>query len=252
MLDFTLKTYSHLLNNLKDSKYTFQRFSDFIVNPQNRAIVVRHDIDLKKRQALVFARLENNLNVRATYFFRTVRSIYDPEIIKQVAGLGHEIGYHYEDVSRARGDLDKAMKMFQNHLSKLRTLYPVKTICMHGKSLSRYDNKKLWAKYNYRDFEIIGEPYFDIDFNDVLYLTDTAQRWNGSDISVRDHVRSGFNFSFRTTFDIINHLDKLPDKIMLTVHPDRWTDNPLEWVRIKSVVILKNLIKKNILKKRKH
>jgi hypothetical protein len=122
---------------------------------------------------------------------------------------------------------------------------------MHGNSLSRYDNRKLWDHYNYREYGIIGEPYFDLDFNKVLYLTDTAQRWDGSNISVRDHVKTGFKYSFRTTFDIINQIEKLPDKIMITVHPDRWTDNLFEWYRIQSVVALKNLIKKNILKRRK-
>ena len=40
----------------------------------------------------------------------------------------------------------------------------------------------LWEKYDYRDFGIIGEPYFDINFEEVLYLTDTGQKmgWGSS------------------------------------------------------------------------
>ena len=46
-----------------------------------------------------------------------------------------------------------------------------------------------------RDFGIIAEPCFDIDFNDVFYLTDTGRRWDGSDVSVRDKVAvKGQNF----------------------------------------------------------
>ena len=45
---------------------------------------------------------------------------------------------------------------------------PIETICMHGSPLSRYDNRKIWEKYNYRDYGIIGEPYFDVDFRKVL------------------------------------------------------------------------------------
>ena len=59
---------------------------------------------------------------------------------------------------------------------------------MHGSPLSKWDNRDLWKRYDYRDFGIIAEPYFDVDFNEVLYLTDTGRRWNNSKASVRDKV----------------------------------------------------------------
>ncbi len=60
---------------------------------------------------------------------------------------------------------------------------------MYGSPLSKYDNKLLWKYYNYKDFGIIGEPYFDVDFSKVLYLTDTGRRWNGDRVSIRDKVQ---------------------------------------------------------------
>jgi hypothetical protein len=41
------------------------------------------------------------------------------------------------------------------------------------------------AKKSYRDFGIIAEPYFDLNFDKVYYLTDTGRRWDGK-FSVRD------------------------------------------------------------------
>jgi len=38
------------------------------------------------------------------------------------------------------------------------------------------------------DYGIIAEPYFDMDFKEVLYLTDTGRRWDGDRVSVRDKV----------------------------------------------------------------
>jgi len=61
---------------------------------------------------------------------------------------------------------------------------------MHGSPLSKWDNRDLWKRYNYRDFGIIGEPYFDVNFDKVLYLTDTGRRWDGEGVSVRDKVTS--------------------------------------------------------------
>jgi hypothetical protein len=40
------------------------------------------------------------------------------------------------------------------------------------------------------DFGIIAEPYFDVDFKEVLYLTDTGRRWDGDEVSVRDKVEN--------------------------------------------------------------
>ena len=75
---------------------------------------------------------------------------------------------------------------FRENLEKLRRVVPVETICMHGSPLSKYDNRKLWEKYDYRDFGIIGEPYFDVNFEEVLYLTDTGRRWDGDSVNIRD------------------------------------------------------------------
>jgi len=83
----------------------------------------------------------------------------------------------------------EAFRDFKENLEKLRKLYPVKTICVHGSPLSKWDNRDLWKRYDYRDFGIIAEPYFDIEFSDVLYLTDTGRRWDGNAFNIRDKVK---------------------------------------------------------------
>src|SRR5690625_8018545 len=49
-------------------------------------------------------------------------------------------------------------------------------------------SRDLWKWYSYRDYGIIAEPYFDLDFSRVLYLTDTGRRWDGDKGSVRDRA----------------------------------------------------------------
>lgn len=126
---------------------------------------------------------------------------------------------------------------------------------MHGSPLSKWDNRDLWKKYDYRDYGIIGEPYFDIDFDKVLYLTDTGRRWDGDKVSVRDKVKetkvkvraSWFSkLGLRKTKDIIEAGEKglLPDKTMINTHPQRWTDNPLSWTGELVAQNIKNLIKR--------
>jgi hypothetical protein len=102
---------------------------------------------------------------------------------------------------------------------------------MHGSPAGKIDNRDLWKNYNYRDFGITSEPYFDIDFNNVFYLTDTGRCWDGEKYSVWDKVQSSFTQKFHTTDQIIEALktDSLPGQIMITTHPQRWTDNKIEW-----------------------
>jgi hypothetical protein len=59
-------------------------------------------------------------------------------------------------------------------LARMREIAPMVTICMHGSPLSRWERRLLLQKYNYHDFGITGEPYFDVDFLQVLYLTHIA------------------------------------------------------------------------------
>ena len=137
------------------------------------------------------------------------------------------------------------LKTFKNNLKALRELAPVSTICMHGSPMSKYDSKDMWKDYNYKDYEIIGEPYFDVDFNDVYYLTDTGRKWDGDKVSVRDRVSSSFTLSFHTTEEIIGAInkEKLPNKVMFTFHPQRWNDNYFMWFKELILQRLKNIIK---------
>jgi hypothetical protein len=239
MTNFTIKSYSELISVLAAKYNRFCSVIEFIDSPKKN-IALRHDIDRRPQNALEMAELEAKEKITATYYFRSIPSVFKPEIIQRISELGHEIGYHYENLSyvgkkyktKDKKELIKlAIEDFEKNLKKFREIVPIKTICMHGSPFSKFDNKELWKVYDYRDYGIIGEPYFDIDFNEVLYLTDTGRAWNTSGGNVRDKVQSEFNYNFKSTYDIIRALenDELPDKIMLNVHPQRWADNPVAW-----------------------
>ena len=244
MRDFTPKIYRELLLELKKQEYTFQTFHDFLISPAEKAVVIRHDVDSRKKNSLHFAHIENAFDISTSYYFRMVPKSFDPVIVDLIKDLGHEIGYHYEDLSLAHGDMEKGIQLFEQHLNKMRQYYPVKTICMHGSPLSRYDNRDLWKNYNYRDYDIVGEPYFDIDFRKVFYLTDTGRSWDNRKISIRDYVHNGFNLHFRSTREIIRSCSELPDVVMFNFHPQRWDDRLMPWLRELVFQNMKNLVKK--------
>ena len=301
-------------------------------SPPPAFVLLRHDVDARPQNALRMARLEHSLGIRGTYYFRMPHT-FDPPIIKEIAALGHETGYHYETMatigdektkgrrdegSEGRGQKGKEYSMFGNwwflhrawsmehgegekgnrlslrnpppiakgsairnfllverayelfveNLEKLRQIVPVETICMHGSPLSRFDNREIWEKYDYRNLDILGDPYFDIDFSRVAYFTDTGRRWDGAGVSIRDKVvpgirdvetegRGGFRKAegglrnsdfgvrnetksvdrrfpvYHSTFEMIKAIENgtFPRQAMLTVHPQRWNERLIPWTK---------------------
>ena len=99
--DFTLTVFRQLLTALKEQQYTFQTFAQFLKNPAPKAIILRHDVDARKLNSLHTAQLEAEMGIIGTYNFRIVPQSFDEEVIQEIADLGHEIGYHYEDLALA-------------------------------------------------------------------------------------------------------------------------------------------------------
>ncbi|MHC1703436.1 MAG: hypothetical protein AB9846_05960 [Tenuifilaceae bacterium] len=312
--DFTISEYTNLLNSLLKKGYQFQTFSDFLIAPLERTIILRHDVDRKPENSLQTAKIENELGIKGSYYFRIVQQSFNSNIIKEIISLGHEIGYHYEDVdivsrkgnSEARRQktedrsqtsdarhqmldirqqtledtrkgedqkidslIDRSFIHFKEKFEFFKQFYPVRTICMHGSPLSKYDNRLIWTKYNYKELGIIGEPYFDVDFSKVFYLTDTGRRWDGEKVSIRDKVQLTVdskqrtengnehqktrNLSFKHTTDILKVVEEgnFPDQVMITVHPQRWSNSYIPWFLELIGQNFKNLIKRYIVEKRK-
>ncbi|MDZ7721988.1 MAG: hypothetical protein U5R06_03960 [candidate division KSB1 bacterium] len=361
MPDFTLKTYQKLMQSVVDAPIL--TFESFIQNPHQYGIILRHDVDRRPEYALAMAQLEAEYGIRGTYYFRIVPESFQPHIIRQIAELGHEIGYHYEDVdwvvrsrkygvsrkqvlsdkvssrkkvssvkervvgSRKYGEsrktvlsrnkvssfketekfekelADRGIESFERNLAKMREVADIRTICMHGSPLSKWDNRLLWDYYDYRELGLLGEPYFDIDWSEVFYLTDTGRSWDNRTVSVRDKVFSetvgskkygksrkkvssvkervgrekyeesrrkvssvkekvgskeyvvgsgNKNLRFRRTGDIVQAIEDgwFPDKAMMTVHPQRWTNSVLPWIKELFLQNIKNVVKRALVRRK--
>ena len=246
MKDFTVYAYKELLDALISADYEFQTFRDYLKNPLGKVVILRHDVDKKPGNSLSFAEIEHEKGLRASYFFRIVPESLLVDKLLAISKLRHEIGYHYEDMDPAKGDPEKAIKSFEINLNKLRKLAPIDTICMHGSPLSKYDNKDLWQHYDYHEYGIIGEPYFDLDYSKIFYITDTGRKWNNRDASIRDKVESPLEIEVKSTQHFIELIKagKMPEKMMINTHPQRWNDDLLPWVVELVGQTVKNQIKK--------
>ncbi len=259
-VDFTLRQYRDLLLALREGEYkfiTFEQYCDLKKDQKaslepKKWIILRHDVDLRAKNSYATALVENELDIQASYYFRVVPQSNQPDFIRKIAALNHEIGYHYEDMTIEQGNHDKAYQHFKKQLAYFRQYYPIRTICMHGAPQSQWDSKDLWKKYDYRALGIVGEPYFDVDFSQVFYLTDTGRRWDGYKVSVRDKIPTYQDlwieqgWVYRRTKQIIQACKegKLPNRIMITTHPQRWTDNKFFWLKELVLQTVKNGIKR--------
>ena len=278
-MDFTTEKITQLYKALLQQGFSFFTFKEYLENKTpSKYIILRHDVEQKYAIALKFAQIQHSLGIKGTYYFRILPECFKPEVVRKIAELGHEVGYHYDDLAQCKGDYGKAIARFEKNLNTLRSIAPVATICMDGSPLSKYDNKDLWnvtpspslslpqspppslppsPPRPYHAYNLLGEPYFDLDFNKVFYLTDTGRRWDGWKVSVRDKVPQQEQWIkqglvFHTTEDIIKAATKgqLPDKIMFTFHPQRWNDCFLPWMKELFLQRVKNVVKRVLLKMR--
>ncbi len=236
MKDFTLVAYEEYLKAILQSYDTIIRFDDYMeaeVKPSNFCML-RHDVDRKVKNAVAMAKLEASLGMKATYYFR-VPYTFEKESIQEIAALGHEIGYHYECLTDANGDEKKAIAIFDENLAKLREIVPIKTISMHGRPLSQYDNRDLWKVKEHHDHltekcNILGEIYLDIDYSDILYIGDTGRNWTNGKYNRRDFVSSNIKMDFNSAKDLLSYLQSpIYPKLIFQIHPERWTDDSMEY-----------------------
>ena len=198
MRDFTLTKYESLLQAIKKTDYSTCTVYDFLKNKPGKCIILRHDVDRAVNRNLEMAKLEHSYGIKSTYYFRHIEETFKPDIILQMAEMGHEIGFHYEVMDKAKGDPEKAIEIFKKELEDLRkvteNVTEINTVCMHGNPLKPWSNRDLWQKYDFRDFGLTGEPYLSIDYNKVFYLTDTGRTWADLKIRVKDTIdKSGTN-----------------------------------------------------------
>ncbi len=258
-MDFTLDSYKTLLSSLLAAGYRFVTYSEYLQSMQGTLFVIlRHDVDLLPYNSLATAKIEAEMGIRATYFFRAVPESWNEEVIKGIAALGHEVGYHYESLTTCNGDVASAYADFCKNLERLRELVEVKTICMHGSPRSPFDSKDIWKKYSYKDLGIIGEPYLDTDFSQVFYITDTGRRWDGYKVSVRDKIEryqdewTAKGLSYHSTNDIVKAIENgsFPKAVMITTHPQRWNEFGAAWVKELVMQNVKNVVKRILIGKR--
>ena len=254
MIDFTLGLYKTLIKTVQ-KKFNDQifTFSDFLSVPRKpeRFCIIRHDVDRKSSAALRMATSENDLGVQASYYFRSKNQNFNKNVIKRINDLGHEVGFHYESLASAEGNYQDALADFKKCIRNFHNISKISTISMHGSPLSKYNNLDLWQEFDrseiFDELGLIGDVVLDIDFSDILFITDTGRNWQSQKGNLRDKVNSLIAVDLKNSRDLLRLIEK-PNygKVVLQIHPERWTNNPIGWaiqfVKDQSANIVKRII----------
>ena len=116
LLDFTLEKYKKLINTMSDSDYKVLTVSEYLssdLNSMDKFIILRHDVDISSDYQLEFAKYESSKGINSTYYVRCVKGVINFSVLNQIKDLGHEIGYHYETLTKSNGNYDIALKTFK-------------------------------------------------------------------------------------------------------------------------------------------
>lgn len=243
--DFTLKTYAGIIDAALAAGYHPVRVGDWLdgARPDGLVAVLRHDVDRRPENALAMAQLEASRGAFATYYFRRVGSAYNPPIIRAIADMGHEIGYHYEDFHVARYDPEKAYALYLKNLADIRAIAPVRSIAMHGSPLAKFNNMEIW---NHRSFAESGvkDCILSTDWSDFLFFTDTGRSFDARLTNLRDSIGGKRAPGIASSPAVAEYLKtQRPPLVQVNVHPERWSDDLLAWSRQFATDTAANVVK---------
>lgn len=247
--DFSLIIYRDLIAEIKKTGFRVLTLRDYFKQQQDAPafFIIRHDVDRRPKYALRMALVESSFGIQSTYYFRVNRHVFQKEIIQKIAELGHEIGYHYEVVDKAHGDMRLAGRIFDIELAQLRALTDISTVAMHGNPFTQWDNKEFWKHFSLSQFNLLGEAYFSFHNPDIFYVTDTGRGWNRPAFNLKD-IFSDSSVSLLPSISTTRQLTNLIRKkkylkMYLQIHPNRWSRWWLQWCRQLGEDLLLNWMK---------
>lgn len=183
---FTFQHYEESLKLAKRKGYTFSTLGDFDHNKESsRLIILRHDLDYATIQkAQSFAEIENQLNIKATYFVRVHSDEYNPfgfksyYALRQILNMGHEIGLHYEHLDFCDITKEDPATVITKGKRLLELIFDIKIKGMSGHgSFTDIQNWHFWKDHNFRDFGFEYDAYGDKFMSSMLYIDDSLRHW---------------------------------------------------------------------------
>ncbi len=188
-------------------------------------LILRHDIDQHPRSALTMERIERELGVRSSWYFRW-RTAH-PAVIGALRESGLEVGLHYETLTRKalergiEGPVDEQMlaegrsKLREEIAAFARLFGPIRSAVPHGDSrVPGVRNSELLRGENCADYGI------EFDGNE-------AMRGRGIAYWLTD--RTSAEGRWKDGVDPVELFAQRETPILCLTHPNNWASGPSLW-----------------------
>jgi hypothetical protein len=272
---FTFDSYRRLLDLIADSGYAIYGIERILIArrdgdlPRGNFVAVRHDVDYFPKRAMTMATIESERKIAVTYYIRRRFFDTDPDLIGKIRGLGHQIGYHYEEIdihqkAPGRQIAKSAVAYFIGSLLDIDKLgFPIRSVCAHGNPLTDVDNRQVVhllrdqtyldqvaAEYDRAEIKekisdrLIGDASIDVTGDDFdLYIPDTG-RFNPK-YNLKDRIDGCPIAGLSSLSDLRSILTggKYP-RVYMNMHPDRWSGNVATWLFDFAFDAAKNMLKR--------
>ena len=192
-----------------------------------RTLLLRHDVDSDVRRARRMWEIERRAGVAGSWFFR--RSTWDVPLMRELAGAGCDVGYHYEELAtliRERGAasapaarrlVPEARERLRQSLGRLRAAsgLPLDVLASHGDFANR--------AVDVANVELLDDPAFRAELGVRLEAYDVAP---GVDARATDAGGSWW------PADPVAALAGGAGVVEVLVHPRAWGAAPLVNARL--------------------
>lgn len=174
--NFTLKHYEEICNIIIKSQYKICFFNNCSSVYKN-ILILRHDIDQSLEQSIKMATIENEYNIKSTFFIWLRSPFYNifekkySDIVYEIINLNHQIGLHFdESVYKIDNEID-LNQYIEKEINFIKTYFNINiyAVSMHRPSKWLLNNDVKLNKY-----VNIYEKRF---FKDFKYLSDSRRQW---------------------------------------------------------------------------
>lgn len=192
-----------------------------------RYLLLRHDIDTDLETAKEFFKIERQIGVKASYYFR-LKTI-DIGFMRELEDVGMEAGYHYEELASFAKEkrikdkstiikcLPEIKARFSENLWRLReeTGLPITVVASHGDFVNRYLGIPNWI--------ILEDKAFRLEMNIDLEVYDE---------DLMKFVTSRHSDTQYPTFWLPDNpchaIEQLEPVVYVLTHPRHWRANNKE------------------------
>ena len=207
----------------------------------SRYLVLKHDVETDVSRAFKMAEIENKYGHCGSYYVQAylLENNDNVALLQKMQQMGHEISYHYDVMDSNKGNIDKAIKEFQDRKELFeKNGFVLTTVCQHGNPIvervgytsNRDFFRSTKVKGIYSEISDIMVDFKENAQTEYLYFSDAGRKFKMIyDPINNDVVDSSDMDKVYENLDELLEAVKGNDRCIISTHPHRWTSSAISY-----------------------